>query len=532
MKKRAFSLFLAVCIIFTLLPDLLLPASAKATPDIRIKITDSTGKESLGYGDSFSDAITDSGTVAGAVYSIEVTDGEITTADWNYIKGNRASFSALRSFTVSDAVYTVADMPELTFQSCTSLTDIDIPAVETIGQYAFQNCPGLTDVGLPKATTLRDYAFYDCPRLADVALPELISAGERAFAYCSSLTEVSLPKLTSMGEHMFYNCEVLTYAEIPKVTSIGANAFKNCLSLNTLKVQGTPPAVGTDAFLGNPETRKLIFVDANGDELTGGDLDNARTAYKAADDGNTGDNLWYGWIIPLDSISLDIGNGNIEASAGLNSVISVKQSGSLVGELPQNGMITITGTSDTNKIVVDGVYADITLDDISIDVRASENACAFELKNGANADLTLSGDNSLTSGVNRAGLEVAAGQSITIVGDGSLTINYCNYGAGIGGSHSEAGGNITVLNGDITAESHSGAGIGGGYGGAGGTINISGGEITAKSYSGAGIGGGRSGAGGTINISGGIVNARSCDFGAGIGGGYLTGGGNITVSGG
>lgn len=557
--------------LLAMLPDLALPVSALLTPAIQVRITDSDGKVSVRSGDSLSAAVTASGTVTGAVYSIEVTNGEIKTADWNYIKGNRYGFTALQSFTVTDAVYTVADIPEYTFEGCTNLTAIDIPVVEAIGHHAFFNCgkltgidvpnaitvdksafsycSALTAVELPKATTLEDSAFYNCPDLTAVELPELTSAGERAFAYCTSLTGISLPKLTSMGEYMFYNCVALTYVEIPRVTAIGSYAFVNCASLTALKAPGTPPTVGTNAFEGTPGTRRLAFVDANGGNLTGDDLDDARTAYKAAEDGNAGDNLWYGWLIPLTSISLDIGDGNIEAFAGPNSVIAVKQGGALRGELVPNGMITITGTTDTNKIVVDSVYADITLDNVSIDVSSTYdsvnhlyNACAFELKNNANVDLTLSGNNILISGTNTAGLKVADGESITIRGGDTdwLTartnyVEFGNGGAGIGGGgygelSSETNcGTINIYGGNITAigSYNQAAGIGGGRGGYGGIISIYGGNITAAG-GGSGIGGSDYAGGGlsnlpsgTINIYGGNITATGGS--SGIGGGYNNG---------
>ncbi|HWQ75788.1 MAG TPA: leucine-rich repeat protein [Syntrophomonas sp.] len=553
MEKRFFSVFLTVCLLFAMLPGLAPSVSALPAPAISVSISDTAGNTALREGASLAAAMTASGTVAGEVYAIAVTSGNITNNDWNYIKTYRMSLSSLTSFSVADAVYAVADMPDSTFQGCARLTEIDIPDVGTIGQYAFSQCDSLTEVELPdattfgdnaffncdqlaevelpKATSLGNYVFYNCPALTEVALPQLTSAGERAFAYCQALTGVSLPKLTSMGANMFYNCIGLAYAAIPRVTSIGSEGFKNCISLTALKVPGTPPAVGADAFMGTPETRRLIWVDANGDELTGDDLDHARTAYKAAEDGNTEDNLWYGWQIPmssLSSIALDIGAGDIVAYAGPDSTFTVRQ-GSRLSNLVPNGTITITGTTGANKIVVDSVYANITLNNVAIDVSASENSCAFSLINGARVSLTLAGDNRLTSGKNRAGLEVARGQSITIDGNDTDSLTAASGGdfpggAGIGGGgfgFENAGGTINITGGTITATGGNWAtGIGGGRSGAGGAISISGGIIKAAG-GGSGIGGGAYAEGGTINISAGNVTAIGGS--SGIGGGYNNG---------
>ncbi|NLF31954.1 MAG: hypothetical protein GX591_13830, partial [Planctomycetes bacterium] len=68
-----------------------------------------------------------------------------------------------------------------------------------------------------------------------------------------------------------------------------------------------------------------------------------------------------------------------------------------------------------------------------------------------------------------------------------------------------------------------GAGIGGGSGEAGSNITINGGRVTATGGFGAGIGGGSGGAGSDIAINGGSVTAMSVNLGDGIGSGYSGG---------
>ena len=113
-----------------------------------------------------------------------------------------------------------------------------------------------------------------------------------------------------------------------------------------------------------------------------------------------------------------------------------------------------------------------------------------------------------------------------------------NSNAGIGGNSREAGGNLMICGGEISAIGGytGGAGIGGGYGGNGGSITITGGTVTAiggEADGGAGIGGGSyGGAGGNITITGGKVTAKGLTMSAGIGGGEDGTGGNITITGG
>lgn len=197
--------------------------------------------------------------------------------------------------------------------------------------------------------------------------------------------------------------------------------------------------------------------------------------------------------------------------------------------------VTITGTTTdkTKTVTITGGEHEITLDGADIQVSA-DNACAFSIANGAKVTLILKGENTLGSGWNRAGLQVPEGATLEIKGDGSLTANGGQWGAGIGGGYKMTSGDITIFSGKVTATGGAGgAGIGGGSVGSSGNITISGGKVTATGGEDAsGIGGGHGGSGGTINISCGTVTATGDDDGSGIGGGTHGSGGTITISGG
>ncbi|MFA9379726.1 MAG: carbohydrate-binding domain-containing protein, partial [Acetanaerobacterium sp.] len=99
-----------------------------------------------------------------------------------------------------------------------------------------------------------------------------------------------------------------------------------------------------------------------------------------------------------------------------------------------DGDYSITGSTTDHTITVSaGVTATITLEDVDIDASATEDACAFSIESGADITLILTGENSLKSGENCAGLQVPDGASLTIEGDGSLTAEGGYNGAGIGG---------------------------------------------------------------------------------------------------
>ncbi|GAB6395264.1 MAG: Ig-like domain-containing protein [Bacteroidales bacterium] len=205
-----------------------------------------------------------------------------------------------------------------------------------------------------------------------------------------------------------------------------------------------------------------------------------------------------------------------------------------------NGNYTVTGSSTTNRIVINkDITATITLQNATIhSAVASPFALSSDDTGGSRVILILEGTNELVTTAewpeSPAALTVENNATIIIEGNGSLTASGGEFAAGIGGGIYSSGGNITVTGGTITATGgEQAAGIGGGMEGAGGNITVTGGTITATGGDGgAGIGGGAYGAGGNITVTGGTIIATGGSSAAGIGGGAYGAGGNITVTGG
>ena len=203
-----------------------------------------------------------------------------------------------------------------------------------------------------------------------------------------------------------------------------------------------------------------------------------------------------------------------------------------------NPIITSNGNETKNTITIDagaGTTANVTIKDANIS--APSGKAAIKTGGEGNVNLNVEGTNTVSSGSNYAGVEKANAGNLTIGsenGEGKLTANGGEYGAGIGGGDAQSGNDITITGGEIIANGGGyGAGIGGGWYGNGSDITISGGEVTANGGRfAAGIGGGWSGNGSDITISGGEVTANGGEAGAGIGGGYLHSGNDITISGG
>ena len=170
-----------------------------------------------------------------------------------------------------------------------------------------------------RVTGIGTGAFYNCSSLSSVTIPEGVTGiGLRAFAGCSSLTSVTIPKsfILSLGDTstqhtIFKDCVNLTTVTLSeKISRIPSCMFQGCAKLATLNIlieadgavgfPGHPgnDTIGDDVFDGCPSGRKVVFWNADGTKrLTGDDWKNARDTYLSKNDGDTSDNLWYGWLL-------------------------------------------------------------------------------------------------------------------------------------------------------------------------------------------------------------------------------------------
>ena len=243
--------------------------------------------------------------------------------------------------------------------------------------------------------------------------------------------------------------------------------------------------------------------------------------------------------------------------------------------LTNAGPFTLSGKNEFGFVCVtvpQGV-ANTTVTLSNLTLRAKKGGqCVFALKTGASVSLVLAGENILESMDDRAGVEVAAGASLSITnapGDdaGALFAYGGDSGAGIGSGYNGTGGAVTINGGAVAVRGgYYAAGIGAGYGGTGGAVTVNGGVVVAQggyysagigagygtagsltvnggeviatgNFGGAGIGSGRHGTSGAVTITGGTVTAEGGGYAAGIGGGGsydVNGGagGMVTISGG
>ena len=235
--------------------------------------------------------------------------------------------------------------------------------------------------------------------------------------------------------------------------------------------------------------------------------------------------------MPLTALAeeYDLSKGSVTVDAREDGTY-VTQTGVVTGEKQTTDTVITQSNPDTattNTITVNaagGVDAEVILDGVNVEATRGA-AMKVNREEGSSVTVELEGDNKLTGGSNAAGLEVSGDGELEIAdadGDGSLTAQGGENGAGIGGSSMKDGSNITVSGGTVNATGgYNSAGIGGGNNGGGSNITVSGGTVNATGgYNSAGIGGGCNGSGSNITVCGGRVTAMGGTWAAGIGGGY------------
>ena len=222
MRKKILSIFLAACLIFSLLP-------VSAMADTIASGTFGDHGKNLTWKLDSDGTLTISGMVAMKDFSSK------TPAPWEDYSGS------IKSIVINDGVNSIGNHA---FSRCSNLTSVTIPdSVTSIGGWAFYGCSSLTSVTIPDSiTTIRNGTFCDCSSLTSVTIGNGVwSIGELAFSGCSSLTSVTLPdSVTHIGHRAFKDCSGLTSVTMGKgIKYIGELAFYSCRQLEDVAFSGT-----------------------------------------------------------------------------------------------------------------------------------------------------------------------------------------------------------------------------------------------------------------------------------------------------
>lgn len=337
---------------------------------LKVKITKLSKETVTKQGASLSEIFKD--LELNTIAELNVLEGRFDRGDWILLKSNRGELYKLRKFTIENTVMSADDIPDnadyegiFAPGNLGSIEEIVLHKVKRVGSYAFINCSKLKKAELPDATELALEAFNGTESLEDFEAPKLVSIGKscfdgcirlksaefehletlerdafsgakslvkvvlgkvtklktHAFSQCISLVEVIAPQVTELEQAVFWDgefnpCQSLKSVYMPNVKSIGERAFYQCSALRQIVVGTAAPQVGNEAFGGCKSVDVLLIAKADGTILTtAADLEAPAATYKAAEDGNTQDELWYGWKIPTGNLYKLTADPNIEHGA-------------------------------------------------------------------------------------------------------------------------------------------------------------------------------------------------------------------------
>ena len=127
---------------------------------------------------------------------------------------------------------------------------VDVPEKNTLDDY-FANTLEVADIS--SATSIIIDFFRNKSSLINVIMPNVTSIGNNAFYACSKLALTSLPSgVTSIGNNAFQGCTNLALTVLPDgITSIGDGTFNNCTSIPYLDFSNFTqiPTVSSNSFI-------------------------------------------------------------------------------------------------------------------------------------------------------------------------------------------------------------------------------------------------------------------------------------------
>ena len=203
--------------------------------------------------------------------------------------GNYAfSNTGLTSFTMpSFAGYRSSTCPAIgfrTFDGCTDLKSFTFNYTRQdyyyVGSYAFAGCTSLKEINnIPVNLMLQSSVatFEGCTALEEITLPAFYLNGSRCFSGCTGLKTVTIystsNSIPTLGTAFFEGCTSLTTVNMPDVFyQINDSAFAGCTSLTSFELPAALQYLGAGVFAGcssltsitiDAESRYFKSVDGN-----------------------------------------------------------------------------------------------------------------------------------------------------------------------------------------------------------------------------------------------------------------------------
>ena len=162
-------------------------------------------------------------------------------------------------------------VPDICFQSCENLKNINLNAIKIVGEGGFSNCKSLNFDVLPKDIRVKDNAFSGCG-IKRITVEDLnsIERANEVFYGCQQLTEAiievrgaNIPQdVKEVPKGLFSHCtsleKVLFTGMDNKIVSIGIDAFEYT-ALKEFEVPENVTKIGNMAFFKTTQLTKITL---------------------------------------------------------------------------------------------------------------------------------------------------------------------------------------------------------------------------------------------------------------------------------
>ena len=349
MKRRFIAVLLSLCMMISLCPvsafadeldDPIVPIdethsteASEEDPDASPEATDlraqsGTVVDSGSCGDNATWTLDEDGVLtisgSGAMKDYEPQDGSFgVISPWR-----RGYTSQITSVVIEDGITHIG---EYAFYYCSKIETVDIAGtVSSIGSAAFQSCTSLTDIELPNGLTrIEPNTFRVCTALNTITIPSTVtSIGNFAFQSCDSLSDVFFKGISTEWDGITIGDinEALTSATIHYAPSIVDSGICGTDATWILDSDGVLTISGSGAMSSYVET------ETDEGELYVDPLDTPWKAYKGIitavviDEGitNVGDGAFWGCAnilsVSFPSTCVSIGISSFRECTGLTRV--------------------------------------------------------------------------------------------------------------------------------------------------------------------------------------------------------------------
>ena len=158
----------------------------------------------------------------------------------------------LTSFTFPDGLIDETQVGTSTFNGCTALTSVRLPADLTVIPYGFFSGTAITHYTLPATIRRIDQHAFWGAQVEEFDWPAAVTIiPNEVFRSCEKLTRVSIPAtVDSIGGNAFLSCYSLNHVRLPEGIRTLAATFNQCTSLDDVNIPRSVTYIGSDTFNG------------------------------------------------------------------------------------------------------------------------------------------------------------------------------------------------------------------------------------------------------------------------------------------